>query len=206
MYISIIPFAIITIFVFYTAGKQFYRVYQNIHLGKPESISGNEGKRWKNVLLIAFGQQKMFKKLIPAVLHFFIYTAFLLTQIELIEIFVDGFFGVHRFFAHYLGGFYTFIIGTIEVLSALALVATIIFLVRRNIIKVKRFWKAEMTTWPKLDANLILLAELTLIVAIMMMNSADSVLQHLDPEHYHSTGTLPISSWLGPALMGSWSH
>ncbi|MEO6130723.1 MAG: (Fe-S)-binding protein, partial [Saprospiraceae bacterium] len=158
------------------------------------------------VLLVAFGQQKMFKKLIPAVLHLFIYLAFLLTQIELIEILVDGTFGVHRFFSDYLGGFYTFVMGTIELLSALALVATFVFLIRRNILKVKRFWKAEMTTWPRLDANIILIAELTLIIAIMAMNSADSVLQHIDPEHYHSTGKLPVSSWLGPALMSSWSH
>lgn len=206
MLISIVFFTIITCIVFYTAGKQFYRVYQNIHLGKPEKIAGDDVKRWRNVLLIAFGQQKMFKRITPAILHFFIYSAFLLTQIELIEILVDGFFGVHRFFTSYLGGFYTFVIGTIEILSALAFVATICFLVRRNILKLKRFWKAEMKTWPRLDANIILVAELTLIFAIMMMNSADSVLQQIDPEHYHSTGKLPISSWLGPALMGSWSH
>ncbi|MEO6131246.1 MAG: Fe-S oxidoreductase, partial [Saprospiraceae bacterium] len=133
MYIPIVLFAIITFFVFYTAAKQFYRIYQNIHLGKPENIGGHAVIRWKNVLLVAFGQQKMFKKLIPAVLHLFIYLAFLLTQIELIEILVDGTFGVHRFFSHYLGGFYTFVIGTIELLSALALVATFAFLIRRNI-------------------------------------------------------------------------
>lgn len=206
MYIAIVLFALITYIVFYKAGTQFYRVYQNIQLGKPEKIGGNSAKRWRNVLLIALGQQKMFKKPIPAFLHLFIYTAFLLTQIELLEIFVDGFFGVHRFFAHYLGGFYTFIIGMIEVLSALALIATISFLVRRNILRVKRFWKAEMTIWPRLDANIILFAELTLIFAILAMNSADSVLQNIDPEHYHSTGKLPISSWLGPALMSHWSH
>ena len=206
MYISIILFAILTILVFSIAGKEFYRVYQNIHLGKPEKIGGQQAKRWRNVLLIAFGQQKMFKRPLPAILHFFIYTAFLLTQVELLEIFVDGFFGVHRFFATYLGGFYTFVIGMIEILSALALVATICFLIRRNILKVKRFWKAEMTTWPRLDANIILMAEFTLIIAIMAMNSADQVLQHIDPEHYHSTGKLPISSWLGPMLMSSWSH
>ncbi|HZV68101.1 MAG TPA: (Fe-S)-binding protein [Saprospiraceae bacterium] len=205
MLISIVLFAIITVFVFYTAGKQFYRVYQKIQLGKPEKISDQQGKRWRNVLLVAFGQQKMFKKITPAILHLFIYTAFLLTQVELIEILIDGFFGVHRFFANYLGGFYTFIIGMIEVLSALALVATFCFLIRRNVLKVKRFWKAEMTTWPRLDANIILFAELTLITAILTMNSADTVLQSINPEHYPNTGKLPISSWLGPALMGSWS-
>ncbi len=206
MLISIILFGIITFFVFYQAGKEFYRIYQNIHLGKPEKISGQDALRWRNVLLVAFGQQKMFKRFIPAIFHLFIYAAFLLTQIELIEIFVDGFFGVHRFFARHLGGFYTFVIGTIEILSALALIATIIFLVRRNILRVARFWKAEMTSWPRLDANLILLAEFTLIFGIFLMNSADSVLQGINPEHYPNTGRLPISSFLGPALMGSWSY
>ena len=205
MLISIVLFALITFVTFSVAGTQFYRIYEKIHLGKPEKIGGDVGKRWRNVLLIAFGQKKMFKQWIPAIFHLFIYTAFLLTQVELIEIFIDGFFGVHRFFANYLGGFYTFVIGLVEVLSALALIATIIFLVRRNILKVARFWKAEMTTWPKLDANLILLGELTLITAILMMNSADAVLQHIDPEHYPSTGKLPISSWLGPIVFSSFS-
>ena len=205
MIISQVVFALITITVFYIAGVQFYRVWQKIHFGKPEKIGGQVLKRWRNVVLVAFGQKKMFKLLIPAILHFFIYTAFLLTQVELIEILIDGFFGVHRFFANYLGGFYTFVIGTVEVLSALALVATIAFLARRNILRISRFWKYEMTSWPRLDANLILLGELILVIAILGMNSADAVLQHIDPEHYPATGKLPVSSWLGPLIMGNWS-
>ncbi len=205
MSIHVILFAIITLVTFTWAGKQFYRIWQNIQLGKPEKISGDEAIRWRNVLLVAFGQQKMFKRFLPAILHLFIYTAFLLTQVELIEIFIDGFFGVHRFFSAYLGVLYTFIVGLIEILSALALIATIIFLTRRNILKVARFWKAEMTAWPRLDANLILLGEIILVVAILTMNSADSVLQQLSPDHYPSTGKLPISSWLGPLLFSHWS-
>ena len=205
MIISQVLFAILTFTAFYIAARQFYRIWQKIHLGKSEKIGGNIGARWRNVLLIAFGQKKMFKLLIPAILHLFIYTAFLLTQVELIEILIDGFFGVHRFFARYLGGFYTFVMSVIEILSALALVATIAFLIRRNILRVRRFWKAEMTTWPRLDANLILLGELILIIAILGMNSADAVLQQMDPDHYPSTGKLPVSSWLGPLLMGNWS-
>ena len=206
MIISQVIFAIITLSVFYIAGRQFYRIWQKIHLGKPERIGRNPGKRWRNVLLIAFGQQKMFKRITPALLHLFIYTAFLLTQIELIEIFVDGFFGVHRFFANYLGGFYTFVMSVIEILSALAFVATIAFLIRRNILRVRRFWNAEMTTWPRLDANLILAGELILIIAILTMNSADAVLQTIDPEHFPSTGKLPVSSIIGPAIMQNWSY
>ena len=205
MPVNIIFFTIITLIAFTWAGKQFYQIWKNIHLGKPEKISGDETSRWKNVLLVAFGQQKMFKRMIPAVLHLFIYTAFVLTQVELLEIFIDGFFGTHRFFAHHLGWFYTFVIGLIEVLSALALVATIIFLLRRNVLRLSRFWKAEMTAWPRLDANLILLGEIILVVAILSMNSADTVLQQLRPDQYHPTGFLPVSGWLGPMLFSGWS-
>lgn len=198
-------FTLITLITAYVAIRQYTRIWQKIRMGKPEQIGGHEGIRWRNVLLIAFGQKKMFKRITPAILHFFIYAAFLLTQIELLEIIIDGFFGTHRFFAG-LGWFYTLVIGTIEVLSALALIATIAFLVRRNILRLKRFWKAEMTSWPRLDANLILMGELILVIAILTMNSADTVLQQIAPDQYHSTGQLPVSSWLGPLIMGSWSY
>lgn len=205
MAISIIFFSIITLAVFNKAGRAFYRIWKNIMLGKPEKISGDEGQRWKNVFLVAFGQKKMFKRIVPAIMHFFIYAAFLLTQIELIEIFIDGFFGTHRFFAQYLGQLYAFAIGLIEVLSALALIATFIFLIRRNILKLARFWKDEMVGWPSLDANLILLGEIILVVAILTMNSADVMLQQIDPAHYPSTGNTPVSSWLGPLLFSNFS-
>lgn len=205
MTLSIIIFTIVTLIAFSWAGKQFYRIWKNINLGKPEKISGDVSLRRRNVLLVAFGQQKMFKRILPAVLHLFIYTAFLLTQVELLEIFADGFFGTHRFFAAHLGWFYTMVIGLIEILSALAFVATIIFLARRNILRISRFWKAEMTAWPRLDANLILLGEIILVIAILSMNSADTMLQHINPEHYTSTGFLQVSGWLGPLLFSGWS-
>jgi len=203
MQISIIVFTLLTLLAFSRAGRQFYRIYRNIKLGKPEAIEGNEGWRWRNVLLVAFGQKKMFKRPVPAILHLFIYTAFLLTQIELIEILIDGFFGVHRFFAPYLGSLYTLAISTVEVLSALALLATFAFLARRNILQLSRFHKPEMTAWPRLDANLILLGEIILVTAILTMNSADVVLQSIDPVHYPNTGRLPVSSWLGPMIFGN---
>lgn len=196
---------VFTLFVLIAGGfafRSYRKIYRNIHFGKPETITGNTGQRWKNVLLVAFGQQKMFKRWIPAVLHLFIYVAFLFTQIELIEILIDGFFGVHRFFAPYLGGLYTLIISSIEVLSFLALIATFAFLARRNLLKIPRFVKPEMGGWPKLDGNLILFGELALVTGIFMMNGADVVLQQLDPAHFPATGTLPISSWLGPLLFG----
>lgn len=184
------------------AGYQFMKIRRNILLGQDEEIVLDRAQSWRNVLLVAFGQQKMFKRMIPAVLHFFIYAAFVITQIELIEIFIDGIFGVHRFFAPSLGGFYTFIISFIEILSVLAFVGTLIFLIRRNLLKIPRFVKSEMTGWPTLDANLILIFEIILLIGIFSMNGADTVLQQVDPVHYASTGNLAVSSWLGPALFG----
>lgn len=184
------------------AWKGFRRVRRNIFLGKPEAIGGQAGQRWRRVLLVAFGQQKMFKNWLPAVLHLFIYVAFLITQIELIEIFVDGTFGTHRFFAPYLGGFYTFAISFIEVLSVLAFVATIIFLARRNVLRVARFQQPEMRGFPSRDANLILLLEIILIVGVFCMNGGDKVLQTRGLEHYSATGYFAVSTWLGPLLFG----
>ncbi len=188
------------------AARQFSKIRRNILLGKEEKIEGDAGQRWRNVLLVAFGQQKMFKRWIPAIFHFFIYAAFLITQIELIEIFIDGITGKHRIFAASLGGFYTFLISFIEILSVLAFVATLVFLSRRNLLKVPRFHKDEMTGWPKLDGNLILYGELLLLIGIFSMNGADTILQQLDPQHYADTGSLAISSWLGPALFGGMSE
>lgn len=195
-------FLIVLAFTGRFAWKGYRRIWQNICLGKAEKIGGNTAARWRNVLLVALGQQKMFKIGLPAVLHLFIYVAFVITQIELIEIFVDGLTGHHRFFAPYLGGFYTFVISFIEILSVLAFVATVIFLARRNLLRVPRFHKPEMKGWPFRDANLILLGEIILIIGIFCMNGGDKVLQNRGLEHYHETGVIAVSSWLGPALFG----
>lgn len=193
-------------FTAWFAFKGFSRVRKNILLGKDEIVSGNRAERWRNTLLVAFGQQKMFKNWLPAVLHLFIYVAFVITQIELIEIFVDGLFGTHRFFSEALGGLYTFVISFIEILSVLAFAATLIFLSRRNLIRVPRFWKPEMKGFPFRDANLILLGEITLIVGIFCMNGADKVLQMRGYGHYHHTGNFAVSSWLGPWLFNSFNN
>ncbi len=198
--IQIILFSLITITVFFIAGKKFWRIRRNILLGKEKDLSGDFGQRFKNMTLVAFGQKKMFKRFIPAILHLFIYVAFLFTTIELIEILIDGFTGQHRFFANMLGSFYTFLISFIEGLSVLAFIATIIFLSRRNLLKLPRFTKAEMLGWPTKDGNLILLFEIILLVAIFTMNGADTVLQSRDTPHYPDTGFLLVSSWLGPML------
>ena len=195
-----IIFVIVSILAIGYASTQFLKIRRNILLGKDEAVPGDAGQRWRNVLLIAFGQKKMFKRWIPAIFHFFIYAAFLFTQIELIEIFVDGIFGVHRFFAPILGGVYTFLINFIEILSLLAFIGTVVFLARRNLLKIPRFHKDEMTGWPKLDGNIILYLEILLLIGIFSMNGADVLLQQADPSHYANTGTLAVSSWLGPML------
>ncbi len=203
--LQIILFAIVVLGALAFAARQYLRIRQNILLGKAEDLSDHKSQRWRNMLLFALGQRKMFKRPIPAVLHLFIYTAFLITQVELIEIFADGFTGHHRLFAPALGGFYTFVINFIEILSLLALVATVIFLIRRNILHLSRFEKPEMKGWPKRDANLILLGEILLIIGIFSMNGADVLLQSIDPQHYPETGRLLISDALGPVLLGGLS-
>lgn len=178
------------------AGMQFLKIRRNIKLGKDEPITGNSAERWRNVLLVALGQKKMFSRMIPAVLHLFIYVAFVITQIELIEIFVDGISGQHRVFWPILGGFYTFLISFIEVLSVLALVATIAFLARRNVLRLARFHKPEMKGWPFKDANLILFLELALIFFIFLMNSADMA------RHHNEYGFV-VSQFLAPIWDGA---
>lgn len=201
--ISSITFAILFIAAFGFAGRRYMRIRRNVLLGRDIPVEDNDLARWKNVALIAFGQKKMFKRILPAVMHLFIYVAFLATQIELIEIIIDGFTGAHRIFAEALGIVYTIIINAIEILSLLALVGTVVFLIRRNIIKVDRFEKPEMKGWPKWDANIILIAEVLLIIGIFTMNGTDVVLQNIDPEHYPDTGTLLISSQIGPFVFGA---
>lgn len=196
-----IVFSLVSILALGYAFLQFRKVYQNIMLGKAEAVVGPAADRWRNMTLVALGQKKMFTRIIPAVLHFALYVAFVFTQIELIEIFIDGVFGVHRWFVGKLGPLYNIIISTIEILSVLAFVATLIFLIRRNALKIPRFRKPEMKGWPELDANLILIFEIVLLLCIFTMNGTDAVLQTMDPEHYPATN-FAVTSWLGPALFG----
>ncbi len=201
--IQVLIFTILTLIAFGYAGLQFSKLRRNILLGKDEKVELNTQQSWKNLLLVAFGQKKMFTRLVPAFMHLFIYVAFLFTQVELIEILLDGFLGIHRFFANKLSSLYTVIISTIEVLSVLAFVGTVVFLARRNILKTPRLHKPEMKGWPTLDGNLILIFEILLLIGIFSMNGADTLLQKVDPDHYPNTGKLLVSSWLGPALFGS---
>jgi ferredoxin len=183
----------------YFIRKRVLRIRSNIQLGKKQEVKGDSGARLQNMLLIAFGQKKMFKKLIPATFHFFIYIGFLVINLEVLEFVIDGVAGTHRIFAPFLGSFYNVLMNVFEFLAIAVLLACIIFLIRRNVIKVARFQSVEMKGWPKLDGNLILVIESILMIAILSMNASDQILQTRD-DHYVTTGTLFFSSFLIPAF------
>src|SRR5687768_7595021 len=134
-------------------------ISRNIKLGRDEEFTPHPD-RWKNLLLIAFGQKRMFDKPLVALLHFAVYAGFIIINVEVLEIILDGIFGTHRLFAPYLGSFYTFVINFFEVLAFLVLTACIIFLIRRNIVKVRRLDMKELNGWPRSDANYILIFEI----------------------------------------------
>ena len=206
--------SILIFIIFFTGGAVWFtincrKVRRNILIGKDIDRKDNSSQRWKLMALVAMGQKKMFERPIPALLHLFLYVAFIITQIELIEIVADGVSGSHRMFASSLGGFYTFIISFIEILSILAFIGTIAFLSRRNLLKVPRLVKSELNGWPKLDANFILLGEITLICFIFMMNGADEVLYRNGWSHVsESQGSFgfAISAHLGPMIFGGMSE
>jgi ferredoxin len=179
--------------------KRVFAIRRNIKLGKSHAIADRKGDRLRNMMLVAFGQKKMFKRLIPATLHFFIYAGFLIINLEVLEFIIDGLAGTHRIFAPYLGGFYNMLMNLFEFLAVAVLSACVVFLIRRNIVKLPRFWSAEMTRWPRLDANLILTIEIVLMSAILTMNASDQILQ-TRAEHYPSTGPLFFSGFLTSAF------
>lgn len=182
--------------------KNASKIYRNIRLGKALDRSDRPGERLKTMLLVAFGQQKMFKRPIPALLHLFVYVGFCIINIEMLEIVIDGLFGTHRVLS-VLGGFYNFLIYAFEILAFLVLAGCVVFMIRRNVLKVKRLNQSELNNWPKTDANLILTAEILLMATFLFMNAADYKLQTLGAEHYHVAGAFPISSFLVPILPDS---
>ena len=169
------------------------KIRRNILLGRDERISGDRWQRWKNVLLLAFGQKKMFRNWIPAVLHLFVYLGFIIINIEIVEIILDGVLGTHRLFLPYLRGVYPVFISAFEVLAVLVIVACAVFLIRRNILHVKRFTQPEMTRWPRQDANNILIFEIILMLLFLTMNTSDQALQMHHAPHYVHTGRFLIS-------------
>jgi heterodisulfide reductase subunit C len=205
---AIVIFSILVVGGFYWFSKNIMQVRSNILLGREIDRTDRSSERWKTMLFVAFGQKKMFTRPIPAVLHFCLYAAFIITQIELIEIFADGFTNSHRMFRDSLGGFYTFMISFIEILSVLALLATIVFLSRRNLLKLPRLNMKELAGWPKKDANLILMMEIVLVCFIFMMNGADEVMFNRGISHAAqgvNSFNFSVSGCVGPALFGGFS-
>lgn len=174
-------------------GKNVLKIRRNILLGRYIDRSDNPSKRWKTMAKVALGQSKMVVRPVAGILHILVYVGFVIINIEVLEIVLDGLFGTHRIFA-FLGGFYNFLIGSFEILAFLVLVSCLIFLIRRNIIQIKRFVMKEMDGWPKTDANLILVFEVLLMSAFLLMQAADLNLQNLGADHYVKAGSFPISS------------
>ena len=166
-------FGLITVAAFFLFGKNLFAIRRNILIGKEVDLSDQPGRRWKNVVLLALGQKKMFRNPLVAVLHIIVYVGFIIINIELLEIIVDGILGTHRAFASYLGSCYDFIINSFEILAALVFIACVIFYSRRNIIRLKRFISKDLNGWPRSDANAILITEIILMSLFLLMNAAD---------------------------------
>ncbi len=193
--------AAIAIWLFLKKAKEIRR---NILLGKEEDYSNQPSLRWKNVLLLAFGQKKMFRKPVVAVMHFIIYAGFIIINIEVLEIALDGLFGTHRMFAPLLGSFYPILINGFELLAVGVVIVCIAFLARRNIIKLKRFISHDLDGWPRSDANYILITEIILMTLFLIMNATDTMLQQRNYGHYglHPTGNFLFSSFFHPLFSG----
>lgn len=193
--ISQLVFSVVLLAALLLFYKNAKKIYRNICLGKSVNRFDNPSERLKIMLLVAFGQKKMFKRPIPALLHLFVYVGFCIINIEMIEILIDGTFGTHRVLA-FTGEFYNVLIASFEVLAFTVLLACVIFLIRRNVLKIKRLNQAELNNWPKSDANYILITEILLMTAFLMMNAADQKLQDLQINHYIQAGSFPISQYL----------
>lgn len=203
-YLPNIVFAIgLGVAIYFFSGN-VKKIMRNIRLGKTVDRNDQKAERWKNMARIALGQSKMVRRPIAGFLHVIVYVGFVLINIELLEIVVDGLLGTHRVFAPFLGDFYNILIGSFEVFAALVLVAVILFWTRRNVVRIQRFRKAEMKGWPKLDADLILYFEIVLMSLFLTMNGADLAIQQNFPnaEHYQQAGAFPVSQWLLPWFTG----
>lgn len=181
-------------------------ISKTIRLGRDEKLKGPKSARWKNVFLLALGQQKMFRKPGVAILHLIVYAGFIIINIEIIEIILDGILGQHRLFAPLLGAVYPVLINSFEALALLVLLACIVFLIRRNLKSITRLQSADLNGWPRKDATIILGAEIILMSLFLIMNACDTLLQERGQLSYseHPTGNFWISSLLHP-LLSNWS-
>ncbi|UAB82576.1 (Fe-S)-binding protein [Marixanthomonas sp. SCSIO 43207] len=177
------------------------KVIRNVKLGQEVDASDHKKQRWNNVIRIALGQSKMVVRPVAGIMHLFVYIGFIIINIEVIEIIIDGIFGTHRVLS-FLGPVYDFLIASFEILALLVLIGVIVFWTRRNIQKIKRFWAREMKGWPKNDGNYILYIEMVLMILFLTMNAADLQLQQMGAAHYVEAGSFPISSLISPLFDG----
>lgn len=196
-----IIFVVLLIAAVYLFSKNLSRIIRNIRLGREIDRTDRSSDRWMTMLRVAFGQSKMVVRPVAGIMHIFVYVGFIIINFEVLEIIIDGIFGTHRFFSS-LGSFYNFLIASFEILALLVLVGVIVFLIRRNILKLKRFWSKEMTAWPRTDANIILITEVLLMTAFLTMNATDGILQSRAFDHYIQAGSFPVSSLFAGIFSG----
>jgi heterodisulfide reductase subunit C len=194
-YIPNILFAIALIAGIGYFAKNVKKLIRNIKLGHDVDVSDNKSQRWKNMAMIALGQSKMVRRPIAGFLHVIVYVGFVIINIEVLEIIIDGLFGTHRVFSS-IGSLYGVLIGSFEILAALVFISVVIFWLRRNVIKLQRFWKAEMTSWPKNDGNFILYFEMVLMTLFLVMNATDISFQEMNSGNVISQYIAPIFSGL----------
>lgn len=201
-YLDNILFAIVLIagFAFFASGVK--KIIRNINLGIDVDRSDNPKARWKNMAMIALGQSKMVKRPIAGVLHIFVYVGFIIINIELLEIIIDGLFGTHRVFAPYLGGVYDVLIASFEILAILVIFAVTVFWIRRNLIRLKRFIHSDLNGFPKNDANYILYFETVLMILFLLMNASDLHLQNVPGGVFQKAGSFPVSQFIAPIFNG----
>ena len=200
--INILPNIIFSILLITSVGFFIYNVKKLItviKLGKPIDRTDNPKKRLSNMIRIALGQSKMITKPLSGFLHVIVYIGFIIINIELLEILIDGVTGSHRFFSKYFNtNFYNFLIASFEIFALLVLISVILFWTRRNIVKIKRFLSNEMKGWPKFDADNILYFEIVLMLLFLSMNATDLILQERNFEGYYKAGSFPVSSFMVP--------
>ncbi|MCU0395652.1 MAG: (Fe-S)-binding protein, partial [Chitinophagaceae bacterium] len=201
-YLAQVLFAAMSAFAIWLFARNIGKIRRVILMGRDEPVETDRNLRLKNMLLLAFGQKKMFRNPLVAIMHFVIYAGFIIINIEVLEIVLDGLLGTHRLFAPLLGSFYDFLINAFELLALGVLIVCVVFLVRRNVLKLKRFASNDLNGWPRSDANYILITEIILMSLFLKMNAADGVLQARGIAHYaeHPTGPFVISGMLQPLL------
>jgi heterodisulfide reductase subunit C len=201
MSISNILFVLVLLGAVGLFSRNLQRVIRNIRLGRDQDISDRKAERWGVMARVALGQSKMVARPVAGVMHILIYIGFVIINIEVAEIVIDGIFGTHRIGA-FLGPLYDFLIGSFEVLAVGVLLACVVFIARRAVLQLPRFHKPEMKGWPSKDAMIILVVEILLMGAFLKMNATDQVLAARGVEHYTTAGGYPVSSMLRPFFEG----